>query len=88
MGWRATHGSVGMNREDVLNRYVWTEGDCFRCARPHVPVTLLGHIDTPIGVAYDISACQECVLVLEGERERLALRVGRPFKPGRLGRLN
>lgn len=74
-----------MKQEEVLNRYVWTEGSCFRCASSRVPVTLIGRINTPAGVEYDISACQECVLVFEGERERRALRAGRPFAPGHLG---
>lgn len=80
------YGRAGMDREDVLNRYVWTEGPCFRCAQVRPSVTPLGHIDTPAGMAYDISACQDCVLVLEEEREAFARRLGRPFEPGQLGR--
>ena len=75
-----------MNREDVLNCYVWTEGPCFRCARTQAPTTLLGRIDTPAGSVYDIAAFQECVLVHEEERARLARRLGRAFEPGHLGR--
>lgn len=82
------HGRAAVNREDVLNCYVWTEGSCFRCARSRLPVTRLGRIDTPAGVAYEISACHECVLALERERERLARRRGLAFEPGHLGRSN
>lgn len=75
-----------MHRRTILELYVWTEGTCFRCARWRAAVTLLDRINTPAGVTYNISACPECVLALESERERLAHRAGRAYEPGQLGR--
>lgn len=75
-----------MDREDVLNRYVWTSGSCFRCARLGVLVTDLDLIQTPAGATYVIRACQECVLALEDERQRAARRAQRTYEPGGLGR--
>lgn len=74
-----------MTDDQILALYQWATGTCFRCARTNVDTTRIRELDTPAGVRYDIRACRECVLDLEGERERHAKRAGHEYIAGELG---
>lgn len=78
-------GDGHMDRAEIHSLYEWAEGACFRCARAGQETTLLGEIDPPSGVHYEIRACVDCVLDLEAERWRRAQRTGGVYVPGQLG---
>jgi hypothetical protein len=65
--------------------YEWKPGTCFRCADEDVFVSPLDRIVTPSGDTYEIAACGCCVLTLEAERRRYAIRRGLSYEPGSLG---
>lgn len=67
--------------EDVIAAYEWAEGRCFRCGRPDVPTAAVGSLPQETGTV-EVRACEACVLVLERDRERAALRYGWPYAPG------
>lgn len=81
----ASSGAGVTRNAYVLTLYQWADGDCFRCAARDLLTAPLGRILTPIGDVYRIGACQPCVLEMEEERRRHALRRGEKYRPGRLG---
>lgn len=74
-----------MTPDAILALYEWKTGTCFRCADDDVYVTPIEDIDTPAGLVYEIAACGECILALENERRRYAVRRGLEYQPGSLG---
>ena len=74
----------GMTPDAILGLYNWTAGTCFRCGDDDF-VTPLGAVDTPRGERYELDACGCCILRLEAERRRYALRQGIQYRPGTLG---
>lgn len=74
-----------MTPDALLALYEWKAGTCFRCAQRDVHVTPIGHIRTPSGDTYNLTACGVCVLELELERQRYADRRGLDYQPGSLG---
>lgn len=73
------------SEDEILACYSWATGTCFRCARLDVATTRMAWIIPRSGEAYDVRACQHCVLDLEAARRRLAARRGEEYEPGRLG---
>lgn len=71
--------------DEILGLYQWQTGTCFKCAHTGIDTTRLREITTRAGVRYDVRACRDCVLALEGERRRIAEKQGREYVPGRLG---
>lgn len=74
-----------MQPDAILDLYVWTVGNCFRCAEEGVSVTRLGAVSTPAGPRYELYACQRCVCAMELQRARRADRLRIPYLPGHLG---
>ncbi|SDN17388.1 hypothetical protein [Streptomyces wuyuanensis] len=74
-----------MTPDVILALYRWKPGSCFRCADRDVFVTRIDDITTPSGDVYEIAACGSCVLVMENERRRYAIRRGLEYRPGSLG---
>jgi hypothetical protein len=74
-----------MEDDAILALYEWAPGNCFRCARTGLDTTSVKRIDTPAGVRYDVRACRDCVLAIEGERKRQAEEAGQEYVPGRAG---
>lgn len=76
-----------MEPAELLALYEWAAGTCFR--HPGLGQVDTAHLKTlhpRTGENLDIRGCQECVLVLEGQRERAASRSGGSYNPGQLGR--
>ncbi|MGW5426909.1 hypothetical protein ACWET9_06730 [Streptomyces sp. NPDC004059] len=72
-----------MDRQQILDLYDWAPGTCFR--HPSKGEVLTAHVQTirpAAGGIQDIRACRECVLAMEGDRERAAIRTGRRYTPG------
>lgn len=64
-----------MDRQQILDRYEWGPGVCFR--HPAKGEVQTAHIETirpPAGGIQDIRACEECVLAIEAERAEAAQR--------------
>lgn len=62
----------------VFAAYSWAlSGPCFRCSRAGVETAEVGRLPHA-----GVRACATCVLVMERERERAALRYGWPYVPG------
>lgn len=66
--------AVMQSEEDVLSRYSWACGDCFRCARRAVPTALVDELTVRSGERHGLRACRRCVLLIEQERSREAER--------------
>lgn len=73
-----------MTPDAILALYTWTTGPCFRCGENDVFVTHIDDIATPSGDVYRLSACGSCVIILETERWRHAVRRGEAYEPGLL----
>lgn len=73
------------SEEDVLARYWWAVGQCFKCARSEVDTTNVGEIVAQSGEAVPVRACRDCVLDLEAVRRRAAERKGLRYEPGHVG---
>lgn len=72
-----------MDRQQILDLYDWAPGACFRHpAKGEVSTAHVQTIHPAAGGIQDIRACEECVLALEEDRERAAIREGRPYVPG------
>lgn len=66
-----------MDREQILERYDWGDGICFR--HPGKGVVPTAHVETirpPAGGIQDVRACKECVLTMEEDRASAAQRCG------------
>jgi len=75
-----------MDPEQILSRYEWEGGRCFR--HPAKGTVLTAHVKTirpPAGGIQDIRACRDCVLAMEARREKAAARQGIPYSPGGAG---
>lgn len=70
--------------DDILALYEWAPGDCFHCARTGVSTIHIREIATPVGVLYEVRACEPCVLELEEDRRRHAKAIGHDYEPGGL----
>jgi hypothetical protein len=67
--------------------YEWTAGICFRHPEQgEIQTTHLVTLHPRTGEELDIRGCRDCVLLLEGQRERAANRSGDAYQPGQLGR--
>lgn len=73
------------SEEDVLARYTWATGQCFRCARRDVDTTKVGEITAQSREVVPVRACGGCVLDLEAERRRVSERKGIAYRPGHVG---
>lgn len=76
-----------MEPAELLALYEWAAGICFR--HPGLGEVETAHLKTlhpRTGEELDIRGCRECVLILEGQRERASARSGCSYQPGRLGR--
>ena len=80
-----TTAETAMTPDVILALYDWWIGSCFRCGEAEVFVTHLDDITTPRGERSELAACGCCVLTLENERRRYALRRRQEYRPGRLG---
>ncbi|WP_405941653.1 hypothetical protein [Streptomyces sp. NBC_00207] len=75
-----------MEPEEILALYQWREGACFRHpALGTTQTTHLGTLHPRAGDEADIRGCRACVLDLEAERMRAAMRAGLRYEPGHLG---
>ncbi|MFI9244119.1 hypothetical protein ACIGXF_16375 [Streptomyces sp. NPDC053086] len=74
-----------MNRQQILDLYDWALGVCFRHpGKGRVATAHAVTVRPAAGGLQDVRACEDCVIAMEGERERAAQRAGRPYRPGRL----
>jgi hypothetical protein len=74
-----------MDRQQILGRYEWEAGVCFRC--PGKGEVLTAHVETirpPAGGIQDVRACRECVVAMEEQRAAAARRRGEDYSPGPL----
>lgn len=74
-----------MTPDAILALYSWVLGTCFRCGEPDVFVSHLDDITTPSGQRYELKACGCCILSLENDRRRYAVKKGLVYEPGALG---
>lgn len=74
-----------MDDEQILKLYDWETGVCFRHpSKGTVATTHLWTVRPPAGGIQDLRACEECVVSMEGQRERTAIRECRAYIPGEL----
>ncbi|WP_327413707.1 hypothetical protein [Streptomyces sp. NBC_01233] len=75
-----------MEPAELLPLYEWAAGTCFR--HPGLGQVETAHLKTlhpRTGEELDIRGCRECVMTLEAQRERAAVRSGSVYEPGHLG---
>lgn len=76
-----------MERQQILDLYVWDEGVCFRHPGdgpvPTTPVKILKPRDAG---RHEVRACRACVIAMEDIRREDARRAGREYEPGHLGK--
>lgn len=75
-----------MDSEQILHRYTWSQGVCFRHpAGGEVDTAEVKAIHPRHGGREAVRACRACVLDMEKERQDAADRAGIPYEPGRAG---
>lgn len=74
-----------MNRQQILDLYLWTPGVCFRHpAEGEMPTTRVGVVHAVVGER-EVRACKTCVLAIEDARRETARRAGSEYEPGHVG---
>lgn len=75
-----------MEPEEVLALYEWRAGTCFRHpTRGAIDTAHLETLHSRAGNETDIRGCRACVLELENQRMRAAVRAGVRYEPGPQG---
>lgn len=75
-----------MDSEQILHRYTWSQGVCFRHPANGKGQTAAVKIVHPRhGGREEVRACRECVLDMESERQEAANRAEIPYEPGHAG---
>ncbi|MGW2228252.1 hypothetical protein [Streptomyces formicae] len=75
-----------MRSEEILALYGWALGVCFRhAAKGVIDTTPVKTIHPRIDGEKEIRACRDCILAMEGIREKAARRAGTEYIPGRAG---
>jgi hypothetical protein len=76
-----------MDRQQILDRYRWALGVCFRHPRKgQVPTAVVGHIHPQAAGEREVRGCEDCVIAMEDMRREEAARVGERYTPGCLGK--
>lgn len=72
-----------MERLQILARYDWADGHCFRHpGKGEVPTALVGII-RPRGTGVkEVRGCTGCVITIEDMRREQAGRTGSEYRPG------
>lgn len=75
-----------MDSEQILHRYTWSQGVCFRHpASGKVDTTEVKAIHPRHGGREAVRACRFCILDMEEQRRAAALEAGLPYGPGHAG---
>lgn len=75
-----------MDRQQILDRYEWRPGTCFRHPSDgQVPTAHVKTIRPRVGPEEEVRACEDCVVQMEQERWVEAGREGVPYEPGHAG---
>lgn len=75
-----------MDSEEILRRYEWAQGVCFRHpADGEVWTTIVRTLRPRAAGDYPVRACRRCVLAIEAARKQAARRSGVKYDPGHAG---
>ncbi|MGW6531503.1 hypothetical protein [Streptomyces venezuelae] len=81
-----THRRRHMDRQQILDLYVWAHGVCFRHpVKGVVPTVLVGVVHPRANSERQVRACDDCVIALEDIKREQAAREGSDYQPGSLG---
>ncbi|MEU3528794.1 hypothetical protein AB0E62_33935 [Streptomyces sp. NPDC038707] len=77
-----------MERQQILDRYEWEPGICFRHPGKGDVRTLLVAVLRPRDSRHhELRLCEDCVIAVEDARREMAARAGCTYEPGHVGEL-